>query len=152
MENFALDEQGAMTSQVPNLPYPCNATESAPDVVQHEAHFKDLGAMTAASRLSMLAGAGSIGKLHLAVALARRTMPTVANDASGAQFERVSESGIVTTMVAPASGADSVSNSLERMAASLDSRRLLHLLDSCEHIIDTVTSVAEALVQANARL
>jgi non-specific serine/threonine protein kinase len=132
--NAGLDEQSVTTNQARNLPDPGNPP------------------MTAASRLATLAGAGSTGKMRMAIELARRTLPAVANDASGAQFERVSGSGTVSTVIAPASGIDGASISLERMATPLDSRCLLLLLGSCEHIIETVTSVAEALVQANAEL
>jgi DNA-binding winged helix-turn-helix (wHTH) protein len=152
MDAAIRDEQRLVTNQVRDLSDISNSAEPASDIVGREAHLKDLIAMTAANRLATLASARETSKMRQAIDLARRTLPTVANDISGAQFKRVSETGIVTTMTVPASGLESDSNSLERMAASLDSQRLLLLLDSCEHIIDTVTNVAEALVQANAEL
>jgi non-specific serine/threonine protein kinase len=147
MENADLDEQDAVTSQAHDLSDLGDLAESAPDLVGGESHLKDLRAMVAANRLVTLVGAGGVGKMRLAIELARRTLPTIANDA---QIESGSEPGLLTTTVA--SESDGASNSRERTAASLDSKHLLLLLDSCEHIIDTVTSVAEALLQKNAKL
>jgi non-specific serine/threonine protein kinase len=149
MESAALDEQDAATGQKRDLSDVGNLAESTPDFAGREAHRKDLGAMIATNRLVALVGPGGVGKMRLAIELARRTLPTFANDASDTEFAKVSEAGFATTTVAAVAEFGSSSNQPERIAAPLNSKHLLLLLDSCEHIIDTVTSVAEALVQAN---
>jgi non-specific serine/threonine protein kinase len=133
-ENAALDKQDAMTSQMRDL-----------------SDLKDLGAETAANRLVTLAGAEGIGKMRLAFELARRAVPTFANGMEVAEFGRVLNPKLVPTTVVSASGLDSASNSLERTTTSLNSKHPLVLLDSCEHLVETVTTVAEALLQANAK-
>jgi DNA-binding winged helix-turn-helix (wHTH) protein len=107
---------------------------------------------TAAHRLVALTVAEGIGKMRLAFELARRAVPTFANDMGVAECGRVLVPERVPTTVVSAPGLDTASATLERAAASLNPQHLLRLLDSCEHIIETVTSVAEVLLQANAKL
>jgi len=152
MESSALDEQEAEVSQVRDLPDSSNPAEAMSGFIGHEAHRKDLNAMMAANRLVTLAGAEGIGKMRLAFELARRAVPTFANDLGVAACGRVLDPKLATTAVVSGTELVSASNSLERTAASLNPKHLLLLLNSCEHIIETVTSVAEALLQANAKL
>jgi DNA-binding winged helix-turn-helix (wHTH) protein len=152
MENSSLDEQESAVGLGRDLPDSSNPAEPMSGIVGHEAHRKDLNAMIAANRLVTLAGAEGIGKMRLAFELARRAVPTFANDLGVAACGRVLDSKLAPTTVASGAELVSASNSLGRTAASLDPKHLLLLLDSCEHIIETVTSVAEALLQANTNL
>lgn len=152
LESDALEENASVIDQERELLDLGNPAEPTSGIAGREIHLMDIGAMTAANRLVTLVGVGGIGKTRLAIELARRTLPTFANDVSDAEFGKVSEPGIAITTATSAAGLGNASNSLERTAASLDSKHLLLLLDSCEHIIESVTSVAEALLQANAKL
>jgi len=152
VENAALrDEQDAAIGRLRDLPDPHNFAEPALDAGR-EVHLKELGAKDAAHCLVALARADGIGKMHLAFELARRAVPTFANGVGIAACGTMSGPKLVPTMVASESGLDETSNALARAAASLNPEHLLLLLNSCEHIIETVTSVAEALLQANAKL
>lgn len=137
----APSEQSAVINLVRDRSDLDNLAVSSSDHVELE----DPGAMVAANRLVTLVGAEGVGKMRVALGLARRTLPATANDADNARFASV-------TRTDPALGLESALPALEGTAAALDSRKLLLLLDSCEHIIETVTSVAEALLQANAKL
>lgn len=146
MENAALDEHDTATSHGRDLSGSDDLVQLAPDIV--EADRKTLGAETAANRLVTLAGVKGIDKMRLAFELARRAVPTFANGIGVAECGRVLDPSFATATV---SELDRTSNSQECTTASFNSRHLLLLLDSCEHIIETVTAVAEALLQANAR-
>jgi non-specific serine/threonine protein kinase len=148
MENAILDSQAVVIGRLHDLSDRGNLAETTPDIVGRETNFQEFDATTAANRSVTLVGAGRIGKTRLAIELARHTLPAFANDASGAEHGKV----LVTTAVASAARLGSTSSSQERTAASLNSNHLLLLLDSCEHLIETVTSVAEAVLQANAKL
>jgi non-specific serine/threonine protein kinase len=147
MENAALDEHDAATSHGRDLSDSDDPAQPAPDIV--EADRKNLGAETAANRLVTLAGAEGIEKMRLAFERARRAVPTFANGIVVAECGRVLDPGLATATVVPASKLNRVSNSPECTTASFNSGHLLLLLDSCEHILETVTAVAEALLQAN---
>jgi len=147
MENAALDEHDAATSHGRDLSGSGDLAQPAPDIV--EADRKDLGAETAANRLVTLAGAKSIDKMRLAFERARRAVPAFANGMGVAECGRVLDPNVATATTVPASEIDKASNLPECTTASFNSGHLLLLLDSCEHIIETVTAVAEALLQAN---
>ena len=89
--------------------------------------------------------------MRLAFEVARRAVPSFANDMGIAECGRVLDPRLVPRTAAPAPELDGAPNALERAAASLNPQHLLLLLNSCEHILETVTSVAEALLQANAK-
>ena len=135
MENVALDERDEAGRQMRDLP---NLDKFVTEI--------------AANRLVTPTGAEGIGRMRLAFELARRAVPTFANDMGVAECGRALDPDRVPTTVVSAPGLDSASVGLERAAASLNTQHLLRLLDSCEHIIETLTSVAEALLQANAKL
>jgi hypothetical protein len=134
LENVALDERDAAVEQARDLP-----------------DLDKLGAEVAANRLVTLAGAEGIGKMRLAFELARRAVPTFANGIGVAECGRVLDPRLVPATVVSVPGLDGASNALERTAASLNPQHLLLLLNSCEHIIEAVTSVAEALLQTSAK-
>jgi DNA-binding winged helix-turn-helix (wHTH) protein len=136
------------------LPALENAAPAEPDTAGKARGLPDpdkFGAETAANRLVTLAGAEGIGKMRLAFELARRAVPSFANDMGIAECGRVLDPRLVPRTAAPAPELDGAPNALERAAASLNPQHLLLLLNSCEHILETVTSVAEALLQANAK-
>jgi DNA-binding winged helix-turn-helix (wHTH) protein len=151
VENDTLDGQAAVIDHVRDLSDPGNLAEPTSDIVGRETSIKDRGTVTAANRLITLVGADGIGKTRLAIKLARRTLPTFANDESDVELGRVLQTGLITTPAASAAGLGDVSNSLERTTALLTSKHLLDLLDSCELILETITGVAEAVIQASAK-
>jgi DNA-binding winged helix-turn-helix (wHTH) protein len=149
IQDTALNRQAAVVDQMCDLSGLGNLCEPTSDIVGRETHLKDLIAMIAGNRL---AGAGGIGKARVAIELARRGLPNFANGVRIAKFGRVSDPGLALTTVESGPGLGIDSNSLEQIAASLNSKNLLLLLDNCEHIIEAVTSVAEVLLQTNAAL
>jgi len=151
-ENAALGGRDAAADQVRAVSHPGNLAAPMTDIAGREAQRKDFGAAAGPNSLVTLAGAESIGKMRLAFELARRAVPSFANGTGIADCGRVLDTSLGSTAVASASGLEDASNLLERPSASLNSKHLLLLLESCEHIIETVTAVAEALLQANAKL
>jgi len=152
MEYTTLDQQAEVIDQVRALSDRGNLAEPKSNIVERRDHIKDVGVTSAANRLVTLIGSGGVGKTRLAIDLARRTLPTFANDVNDAEPGRVSEPALVTARAAPAAGLVNASTSLERATASLNPQHLLLLLDSCEHILETVAGVAEAVLQASAQV
>ena len=129
-----------------NLPAP------ASDIVGREAHLADVGALVEANRLVALVGAGGIGKTRLAIELARRLSSTFEDGVRIAELASLSDPELVLPTVAAALGLDPASASPERLAGALGCRRMLLVLDNCEHLIDAAADLAEAVLHADGRL
>ena len=136
-------------------------TESVPDVRHHlpapllpligrAAELATLPAVLADSRLLTLVGAPGIGKSRLALELAHRVLPAFAHGAALitlADIDRADDvplavvRGLNLTLHPGASPVDAV-------ATYLRTRRLLLVLDNCEHVLDGTTLFADWLTQA----
>lgn len=129
-----------------NLPAPTS------DIVGREAHLSDVAALVNANRLVTLVGVGGIGKTRLAVELARRLSPSFEHGVWIAELAQLSDPALVLSTVASALGLGDACASREALAGALGSRRMLLVLDNCEHVIDAAASLAEALLHADADL
>ncbi|MBV8397126.1 MAG: hypothetical protein JOZ17_00080, partial [Acetobacteraceae bacterium] len=106
-----------------------------------------------AHRLVTLTGAGGIGKTRLAVALARELRPHFADGVWLAQFSPLADPKLVPAAVAAAVGLELGSEaSVQSVAQGLAGRRLLLVLDTCEHVIEIAASMAEAALGAGPEL
>ncbi len=125
---------------------------STSDIVGREPHLADVGAMVEANRLVTLVGAGGIGKTRLAIELARRLSPVFDGDVRVAELAPLADPALVPSAVGAALGLGAAPASAERIAATLRSRRMLLVLDNCEHVIEAAASLAEDLLHADAHL
>src|SRR5207245_9059864 len=96
-------------------------------------------------------GAGGIGKTRLGLEVARLRLPRFADGVWVAELAPLSDPGLVPVTVAVALGLTlpAGAQSPERVAAALGAKRLLLVLDNCEHVIEAAARMAEALVRAN---
>ena len=129
-----------------NLPAP------ASDIVGRETHLADVAALVEANRLVTLVGAGGIGKTRLAIELARQLSPTFEHGVWIAELASFSDPSLVYSTVASALGLDADSASPEHLAGALGCRRMLLVLDNCEHLIDAAAVLAETVLHADGRL
>jgi predicted ATPase len=123
----------------------------ASDIVGRESHLRDVTALVTANRLVTLVGAGGIGKTRLAIELARRLGPTF-DSVWAVELGSISDPGMAQSAVAAALGLGGGPITPAGLSAFLGSRRLLLVLDNCEHVIDAAASLAETLLHANASL
>jgi len=93
-------------------------------------------------------GAGGIGKTTLA--LTRELRPHFADGVWLAEFSALADPGLVPATVAAAVGLELGGGELsaQRVAQALADRRLLLVLDTCEHVIAAAASMAEAMLGA----
>src|SRR5262249_24615047 len=91
---------------------------------------------------------GGIGKSELALEVARDLLPSFEGDACRVELVSLSNPALVPSSVAEALsvklGGDEISS--ETVARAIGRRRLLVVLDNCEHVIDAVARLTEALV------
>jgi predicted ATPase/DNA-binding winged helix-turn-helix (wHTH) protein len=98
-------------------------------------------------RLVTIVGAGGIGKTTVALAVAERTMARYEHGAWLVDLAPISDPRLVPSAVATVLGLEIRSeNPLPGLVAALRDRRMLLLLDNCEHVIEAVAGLAAALL------
>ena len=102
------------------------------------------------SRLVTLVGAGGVGKTRLAMQVASAAFEFHHEEVSLARLAAVDEPSLVAAAVAAAVGVREQPgrSMLAALISHLSSRRLLLILDNCEHVIGAAAGLAEALLCA----
>jgi predicted ATPase/DNA-binding winged helix-turn-helix (wHTH) protein len=130
---------------------PTNLPEPVSELIGRDDGLGEIISLARAHRLVTLTGAGGIGKTRLALAAARGLLPHFADGAWLTELAPLADPALVPTTVAEAIGLEFPASavSAENVAKALSRKRLLLVLDNCEHVIDAAASMAEALLRAN---
>ena len=133
---------------------PTNLPEPVSELIGRDEEVGEILNLAAAHRLVTLTGGGGIGKTRLALALARELLPHFADGVWLAELSPLSDPGLVPATVAAATRLDLGGGEVTapRVAAALAGRRLVLLLDNCEHVIDAAAALAEAVLQAGSEV
>jgi predicted ATPase/DNA-binding XRE family transcriptional regulator len=128
-----------------NLPSPSTSFHG------REAELDELDRLLTARRLVTLLGPGGVGKSRLALEAARAQTLT-ASYPDGVWFVELAPVGsavLVTAAIAHVLGAREQSHEpfLDSLVAAISSKRLLLVLDNCEHLVDECARVAERLAR-----
>jgi predicted ATPase/DNA-binding winged helix-turn-helix (wHTH) protein len=103
----------------------------------------------ASHRLVTIIGPGGIGKTTVAIAVARAALPHFVHGARFVDFSTLSEPGLAASTVASAFGICVLSEDLlAGLTAYLRGKKVLIVLDTCEHIVDAAAALAEKLIAA----
>ncbi|MGA8760544.1 MAG: winged helix-turn-helix domain-containing protein [Stellaceae bacterium] len=129
---------------------PTNLPEPVSELVGREDVLGEILSLASAHRLVTLTGAGGIGKTRLAVAAARRLLPQFADGVWLAEFSPIADPGLVPVTAAAAIGLDLGGGAVtaQRVSQALAGRRLLLVLDTCEHVIGAAAALVEAVLRA----
>jgi predicted ATPase/DNA-binding winged helix-turn-helix (wHTH) protein len=129
---------------------PTNLPQPVSGLIGRDAEVEEVSNLARAGRLVTLTGAGGIGKTRLALAVARRLLPHFPDGVWLAELSPLSDPGLVPATVAAAAGLELGGGELsaQRVGLMLAARRLLLVLDTCEHVIDAATTMAEAVLRA----
>jgi predicted ATPase/DNA-binding CsgD family transcriptional regulator len=104
----------------------------------------------AASRLVTLVGVGGVGKTRLALRTAAEVQRAFDDGVWLVELDQLHDPALVAHTVAVALGLREQPGqpTLESLAEYLAPRRLLLVLDNCEHLVEACAGVAEAVLQA----
>jgi predicted ATPase len=108
-----------------------------------------LSAQLPASRFVTIVGAGGIGKTTVAVAVGHHLSEAFMGAALFVDLGMLSDPNLVTTAIASMLGLSVGSgNARPSLMAYLHDKRILLILDTCEHLIDAVAGLVESIMEA----
>jgi predicted ATPase/DNA-binding SARP family transcriptional activator len=133
------------------VPPPTNLPAPTSELIGRAAALAQVTELLGVHRLVTLIGAGGIGKTLLGLDAARDLLPGFADGVWVAELAPLSDPGLVPVTVAAALGLTlpAGAESPERVAAALGAKRVLLVLDNCEHVIEAAARMAAALLNAN---
>jgi non-specific serine/threonine protein kinase len=148
-ESTPVDPVAPDSARMPVRPYLTNVPAAASEVIGRTASVQQLQQFLLAYRAITLTGPGGIGKTTLAMEVARSLFPAFHGDRWLVDLVSVSDPALVPSVVAGVLdlklGGDEISN--ESVARAIGEKKLLLVLDNCEHVIDAVAGLAETLVR-----
>ncbi|AKM04930.1 winged helix-turn-helix domain-containing protein [Burkholderia pyrrocinia] len=123
-------------------------------LVGREQTVADVLAALDTARVVTLVGAGGIGKTRVALEAAMRAEVSFPDGAAFVSLATVACPQFVPEALAGAFGIVQPAGSLtlEAVLASVANRRMLLVLDNCEHLLDAAAQIATALTESNAGL
>ena len=129
---------------------PTNLPQPVSELIGRDEEVEEVVSCVRAGRLVTLTGAGGIGKTRLALAAARRLLPQFPDGVWLAEFSPLSDPSLIPATIAAAVGLELGGGevSAQRVAKAIAARRVLLVLDTCEHVIDAAAAMAEALLRA----
>ena len=130
---------------------PTNLPESVSELIGRDDELRQVVSLAVRYRLVTLTGPGGIGKTRLALAVARELLAEFPDGVWLVELAPLSDPGLVPATVAAAASLDigAGAASPQRVANALTGKRLLLVLDNCEHVINAAAVLAETLVRAN---
>ncbi len=163
---LAVDEMAVQASPQPtglkNPASPSSSLRRSPTTlptprasfVGRAAEMEELRTALSESRLVTLTGVGGIGKTTLAIHAAREFAPEFSGGVWLVELAGLRDGALLTDVVATSLGVrDRLGQALHDVLVDfLANRRALVILDNCEHLIDDVTKLADALLQSCAQL
>jgi predicted ATPase/class 3 adenylate cyclase len=135
----------AATSQLRGFP----ATRTR--IIGRERLLGEITASLERSVLVTLTGVGGSGKTRVAIEAARRVGPRYADGATFVDLSPLADTDLIAQTVARAVGvpeASAAASGSDALIAFLAERRMLLVLDNCEHLIDACAEVVDRLLAA----
>jgi predicted ATPase len=125
-----------------------NLPEQATSFVGRDTEMAELFALVGAHRLVTLTGVGGVGKTRLAVQVAAELVGDFPDGVWLVELGPVGDPAAVADALATALGVTPQAGSsvAESIAAALSGRRLLLVVDNCEHVLDAAADLIETIL------
>ena len=122
--------------------------------VGRERECAEVTRLLGSTRLLMLVGTGGVGKTRLALEVARVLGPDYPDGVALAELASLADPALVAQAVAAALGLRDVpgQTATETLKNFLRARRLLLVLDNCEHVLQACAELAESLLRGSEKL
>lgn len=118
-------------------------------MIDREVEIEEIPARLMATRFVTIVGAGGVGKTTLATAVGHRLMQHFDGALLFVDLSMVSDPALVGTIVASLLGLSvQSSDATPSIAAYLRDKRILLILDTCEHLIEPVAAFASSVFAA----
>jgi predicted ATPase/class 3 adenylate cyclase len=129
---------------------PNNLPQQLTSFLGREREIEELGKLLAASRLLTLLGMGGLGKTRLSLQVAAEALDNFPDGAWFIDLAPIRDASLVPSAVAQELGVQEEPGRAlaQTLAAHLKSRKLLIILDNCEHLVHACASLANALLQS----
>ncbi len=131
---------------------PGNLRAAATSFIGRESEVAELHAAVKAHRLVTLTGVGGVGKTRLALEVAGRLADEFPDGVWFFELAAVTDPAAVPDAVAAVLGITQQPGKTvtESVASALEGRSRLLVFDNCEHVVDSVADLVEAILAASA--
>jgi len=132
---------------------PNNLPSQATSFIGRDKELQALKQLLSRSRLLTLTGSGGCGKTRLGLQVAADTLERYPDGVWFVELAALSDQTLLPKTVAVALGLEEASKAVMQMLTEhLKGRRLLLLLDNCEHLLDACAKLADALLRHSSHL
>jgi predicted ATPase/DNA-binding winged helix-turn-helix (wHTH) protein len=145
------NERPADLAPVPRSaePVQSNLPAATTQLIGRETNVQRVLDLMSAYRVVTLTGPGGIGKTKLALEIARLMLPGFDGAVWLVQLASLSDPGLVAGAIATELGLHIGGNDIspEAVARAIGGRKLLLVVDNCEHVIDAAAETVEMLIR-----
>jgi non-specific serine/threonine protein kinase len=149
-ESTPADPVALDPARMPVQPFLTNVPAAAFEIIGRTTAVRQLQDLLCAYRMITLTGPGGIGKTVLAAEVARSLFRALQGDCWLVDLASLSDPGLVPSLVAGVLGLGLGGEEIspESVARAIGGKKLLLVLDNCEHVIDAAAKLAETSVRA----
>ena len=129
---------------------PNNLPQQMTSFVGRERELFETRSLLGGARLVTIVGPGGIGKTRLSLQIAADAFDAYPDGVWFIEFASIVDPGLVPKAIAQVLGLQEDANTsvVQALCAHVASRRLLLVLDNCEHLVDACANLADTLLRA----
>jgi predicted ATPase len=141
-------DKAPITAPAPSFPY-ANLPNRLSRMVGRNNDLETLAAQILASRLVTIVGPGGVGKTTVAIAVAHHLTDAFAGAVLFVDLSMLSEPNLATTAISSMMGLSVQSeDATPGLISFLREKRILLILDTCEHLVDAIAGLAASVIEA----
>jgi predicted ATPase/DNA-binding winged helix-turn-helix (wHTH) protein len=145
----AIETAARSPATASSRPFPSNIPLAASRLIGRTSELSHLGDLLSAYQVVTLTGPGGIGKTRLAQEISRSLLPRFNGEGCIVELASLSDPALVPSAVARTLCLELGRGEISAIsvARAIGERRLLLVIDNCEHVIDAAAELVEAVVR-----